>query len=82
MAFSPDGLPVVGPVPDHPEGVFATGFTGHGMGYGFRMGRLLAELVRGTDRPKWFDLFAASRFENAASASSHVGTSEGPAAES
>lgn len=82
MAFSPDGLPVVGPVPGHPEGVFATGFTGHGMGYGFRMGRLLAELARGTDRPKWFNLFAASRFEDAASTSSRVGAGQGPAGES
>ena len=62
MAFSPDGRPVVGPVPDHPESVFATGFTGHGMGYGFRMGRLLAERIRGTRRPDGYDLFAASRF--------------------
>ncbi|MFB6273607.1 MAG: NAD(P)/FAD-dependent oxidoreductase [Salinibacter sp.] len=62
MGFSPDGRPVVGAVPGHPEGIFATGFTGHGMGYGFRMGRLLANLVNGT-RPEALDLFAASRFE-------------------
>ncbi|HKL87991.1 MAG TPA: FAD-binding oxidoreductase [Salinibacter sp.] len=65
MAFSPDGRPVVGAVPDHPESVFATGFTGHGMGYGFRMGRLLAERIRGTRRPDGYDLFAASRFDDA-----------------
>jgi hypothetical protein len=62
MAFSPDGRPVVGPVPNHPESIFATGFTGHGMGYGFRMGRLLAERVCGARRPDGYDLFAASRF--------------------
>jgi glycine/D-amino acid oxidase-like deaminating enzyme len=65
MGFSPDGRPVVGPVPGHPESVFATGFTGHGMGYGFRTGRLLAERVTGTAQPDGYDLFAVSRFEEA-----------------
>ena len=64
MGFSPDGRPVVGRVPGHPEGIFATGFTGHGMGYGFRMGRLLTDLAEGTQRPGALDLFTASRFEN------------------
>jgi len=64
MGFSPDGRPVVGHVPEHPEGIFATGFTGHGMGYGFRMGRLLADLVADTQQPRALDLFAASRFED------------------
>jgi glycine/D-amino acid oxidase-like deaminating enzyme len=62
MGFSPDGRPVVGPVPDVPGGVFATGCTGHGMSYGFRMGRLLADLVGGSSQPDGYDLFAASRF--------------------
>jgi len=64
MGYSPDGRPVVGPVPEHPESVFATGFTGHGMGYGFRMGRLLAERICGTKCPEGYDLFAASRFDD------------------
>jgi gamma-glutamylputrescine oxidase len=63
MGFSPDGRPVVGSVPEHPDSVFATGFTGHGMGYGFRMGRLLADRICGTTRPDGYDLFTASRFE-------------------
>jgi glycine/D-amino acid oxidase-like deaminating enzyme len=63
MGFSPDGRPVVGPVPGLDGSFFATGFTGHGMGYGFRMGRLLAELATGTDRPDGYDLFTADRFE-------------------
>lgn len=63
MGFSPDGRPVVGPVPGHPRGLFATGFTGHGMGYGFRMGRLLADLICDDERPETFSLFTASRFE-------------------
>ncbi len=61
MGFSPDGRPVVGPVPEHPDSVFATGFTGHGMGYGFRMGRLLAQRVTGTKRPDGYELFSVSR---------------------
>lgn len=65
MGFSPDERPVVGRVPDHPNGLFATGFTGHGIGYGFRMGRLLADLAGGGQPPKALDLFAASRFEGA-----------------
>jgi glycine/D-amino acid oxidase-like deaminating enzyme len=63
MGFSPDGRPVVGAVPGHPDSVFATGFTGHGMGYGFRMGRLLAQRVTGTRRPDGYELFSASRLE-------------------
>jgi glycine/D-amino acid oxidase-like deaminating enzyme len=65
MGFSPDGRPVVGRVPEHGRSVFATGFTGHGMGYGFRMGRLLADLTGGTHRPEALDLFSAARFEEA-----------------
>ena len=63
MGFSPDGRPVVGPVPGLDGSFFATGFTGHGMGYGFRMGRLLAELTTGSERPNGYDLFTAERFE-------------------
>jgi len=67
MGFSPDGRPVVGPVPELPGGFFATGCSGHGMGYGFRLGRLLADLVGGATRPDGYDLFAASRFDDAPS---------------
>lgn len=62
MGFSPDGRPVVGTVPEHPDSIFATGFSGHGMGYGFRMGRLLAACVCGVDCPDGYDLFSAARF--------------------
>ena len=62
MGFSPDGLPVLGEVPGLPGGVWATGFTGHGMGYGFRFGRLLADLALGAARPEGLDLFNVERF--------------------
>ena len=47
MGFSPDGLPVLGRVPGVPAALFATGFTGHGMGYGLRFGRLVANALLG-----------------------------------
>ena len=61
MGFSPDGLPVVGALP-RGAGYWATGFTGHGMSFGFRFGRLLADLVVGTTSLSAEPLFAASRF--------------------
>ncbi len=66
MGFSPDHLPVVGPVPDVPGAFWAGGFTGHGMSYGFRLGRLLAELALGTTRPEGYDLFSVDRFASVA----------------
>ncbi|NNF57119.1 MAG: FAD-binding oxidoreductase [Rhodothermaceae bacterium] len=45
MGFSPDGLPVVGTVPGLERATFATGFTGHGMGFSLRFGLLLANRV-------------------------------------
>lgn len=63
MGFSPDGRPVVGSVPEHPDSMYATGFNGHGLGYGFRMGRLLAAKACGIERPEGAELFSASRFQ-------------------
>lgn len=61
MGFSPDGLPVVGSGPD---GILvATGFTGHGMAYGFRAGRLLANLAIGKS-DEAADLFSPARFSS------------------
>lgn len=58
MGFSPDGLPFVG---RGSSGVLlATGFTGHGMAYGFRTGRLLANLVSG-GQDEFADLFDPNR---------------------
>lgn len=62
MGFSPDHLPVVGELPDLPGSVWAGGFSGHGMGYGFRFGRLLAEMVAGRTRPDGLELFTTERF--------------------
>ena len=47
MGFSPDGLPILGRVPQVPGAFYATGFTGHGMGYGVRFGLLAARHLLG-----------------------------------
>ncbi len=67
MGFSPDGLPVIGAVPGLDGAFFACGFTGHGMAYGFRAGRLLAERVWDLPAPD-ADLFDPARFGAAARA--------------
>jgi glycine/D-amino acid oxidase-like deaminating enzyme len=63
MGFSPDLLPVAGEVPDVPGSYWAAGFSGHGMAFGFRFGRLLAELVLGFSHAEDSDLFSADRFD-------------------
>lgn len=44
MAFTPDGLPLIGNAHGIEGCTWAAGFNGHGMGYGFRFGKLLAEM--------------------------------------
>lgn len=58
MGFSPDGLPIIDQIPGLPGSYWIAGFSGHGMGYGFRMGRLLAELLLGQSQPEGYELFA------------------------
>jgi gamma-glutamylputrescine oxidase len=60
MGFSPDGLPVLGDVPGVPGAVYAAGFTGHGMGYGLRFGRLAARRLLG-EPDAAADLFDVAR---------------------
>ncbi len=62
MGFSPDRLPAVGMVPGLDGGLWAGGFSGRGLGFGFRFGRLLAECTLGYARPEGLDLFAVARF--------------------
>ncbi|MGD0307853.1 MAG: FAD-dependent oxidoreductase [Acidobacteriota bacterium] len=50
MAFTPDGLPLVGPLPGESGLYFAGGYTGHGFGHAFATARRLAALaVEGRD---------------------------------
>ena len=44
---TPDGVPVIGPMPDVPGFFLASGFSGHGFGIGPGAGRLMADLVTG-----------------------------------
>lgn len=65
MGFSPDGLPIVGDVPEVPGALFAAGFTGHGMGYGVRFGLLIARRLVGQADPAT-DLFSLDRLKSVA----------------
>ena len=67
MGFSPDGLPIVGSLPDIPGSLWAAGFTGHGLGCGFRLGKLLAEEVASGGRAEDADLFTVDRFGSSSS---------------
>ena len=43
MAYTRDGLPIVGEHPHFEEVYFALGFNGHGLGYGMRMAKHLVD---------------------------------------
>jgi gamma-glutamylputrescine oxidase len=61
MAFSADGLPLVGKVPGHEHIFLAGGYTGHGNAYAITAARVLTALIQGgthTDA----DLFDPARF--------------------
>lgn len=62
MGFSPDGLPVVDHVPGADRVVFATGFTGHGMGFGVWVGRMLAAWVASGRLPEDVACLRSRRF--------------------
>ena len=56
MGFSPDGLPLAGPLPSSPGVLLLGGYTGHGMGFAVHAARgLVAHLVDGTPIPRWLD---------------------------
>ena len=55
MGFTENGLPIVNI--DSDRYWWAAGFNGHGMGYGFRFGRLLAEMHLGMDTNGYEKLF-------------------------
>ena len=61
MGFSSDGLPAIGPLPGIPGSFWVGGMSGHGMGYGFRMGRLVAERALGRTPDAGDRLFDAER---------------------
>ncbi|HEX7069896.1 MAG TPA: FAD-dependent oxidoreductase [Rhodothermales bacterium] len=60
MGFSPDGLPVIGRSDN--GAIWAGGFTGHGMAFGFGIGRMLASLAMDEDPGPEAQPFLADRF--------------------
>lgn len=54
MGFTPDSLPLVGPVPGAPGVYISGGYSGHGMGFAFNCARLLAGSMLSSDEvPGW-----------------------------
>ncbi len=45
MGFSRDRLPMIGPMPGNDKLLVALGYSGHGLGFGFYAGRMIAELI-------------------------------------
>lgn len=60
MAFTADGLPIVGRLPGHERVAFSVGFNGHGMGLGIMVARHAVELLLEGRSPGLFD---AARLE-------------------
>lgn len=60
MAFSPDGLPLIGRVSGEDNCFVAGGYTGHGNAYALMAGRVVADLILGRGHPD-ADLFDPSR---------------------
>jgi gamma-glutamylputrescine oxidase len=51
MGFSQDSLPMIGALPGQPNVFFLGGYTGHGIGWGFKAGQLLARLILHGETP-------------------------------
>lgn len=62
MGFSPDLLPCFGSLSRIPGSLWAAGFSGHGMCYGFRFGKMLAEMMAGRTDVENSSMFKADRF--------------------
>ena len=60
FATTPDGLPYIGPHRHYPRHLFALGYGGNGMTFGFLAAGLLLDWYRG-DRSADHDLFAFGR---------------------
>lgn len=61
MAFSRDGLPLIGQMPGIEHAYIAGGYTGHGNAYALRASRVLADTILGRAHPD-ADLFDPARF--------------------
>jgi glycine/D-amino acid oxidase-like deaminating enzyme len=61
FAMTPDGLPYIGTHRRYPRHLFALGYGGNGMTFGFLAARLLLDVIRGVANPD-LELFAFNRF--------------------
>lgn len=75
MAFTADGLPLVGQLKNLPGAYFAVGCNGHGLGYGVNMSRLLVAVALDGESPGIFD---ARRKLATVSAPLALGQDKGP----
>ena len=66
FAVTPDGLPYIGPHQRYPRHLFALGYGGNGMTFGFLASRLLLERVQGIESAD-HALFAFGRYRGARS---------------
>jgi glycine/D-amino acid oxidase-like deaminating enzyme len=63
MAGTPDGLPLIGPIPGQQGEYLCCAFNGYGMGFGFLAGKLCCELMlEGRSKTRAASLFAPRRF--------------------
>ena len=65
---SPDGNPILGPAPDHPNFFLACGFVGHGFMMAPIVGKLYAEWLTGGTKHEIFERYTLARFRDGASA--------------
>jgi gamma-glutamylputrescine oxidase len=61
MAFTPDGLPLIGRLPGSRHSYIAGGYTGHGNASALEGAQIISELVQGHEHPE-ADLFDPARF--------------------
>jgi gamma-glutamylputrescine oxidase len=61
MAFTPDGMPLIGRLPGSKHSYIAGGYTGHGNASALEAAQIISELVQGREHPE-ADLFDAARF--------------------
>jgi len=66
---SPDGNPIVGPSPDHPDFFLACGFVGHGFMMAPIVGKLYAEWLTGGTPHEIFSRYRLARFTDGSGAS-------------
>lgn len=65
---SPDGNPIVGAAPGHPNFFLACGFVGHGFMMAPIVGKLYAEWLTGGDKHEIFERYTLARFQGDAAA--------------